>query len=190
MLSKDKSWDILEHGTFDISKIKDQVLKISQLADFNNNDRNMKYKVHRDTISKVLFDFPLTWAGENIESEIITDDLEVVELILPIIKELESFFDGKVGRVLLANLPAKKEIGQHRDSGYYLESVRRNHIPIINNDDVLCEVGSQSINMKSGHWYEINNNNPHYVKNNGDQDRYHLIIDILPKGVLNSGNII
>lgn len=189
MLKKDSSWDIIEHGIFDISEIKKEVLSIAIDENFNNNDRNLEYKVHRHTKSNVLYDFPLEWAGEEITSTISSDYPELVKSIQPMIKELEIFFDGKVGRVLLANLVAGKEIEKHKDGGYYLESVRRNHIPIITNESVVFQVGDKVVNMKPGTWYEINNNNLHYVKNGGDQDRYHLIIDILPKGVLNNGNI-
>ena len=189
MLKKDSSWDIIEHGFFNISYIKEEVLKIINDENFNNNDRNLEYKVHKNTKSNVLYDFPLDWSGEDIKSKRSDSYINLLNSIDPIIKSLETFFGGMVGRVLLANLVAGKEIEKHKDGGYYLESVRRNHIPIITNDDVIFEVGEKSINMKSGSWYEINNNNLHYVKNGGDQDRYHLIIDILPKGVLNNGNI-
>lgn len=189
MLKKDSSWDILEHGIFDISEIKNELISTGLGNSFNNNIRNLEYKVHQYTESNVLYDFPLNWAGEDISSRVSLDHPGLIKLVTPIVQNLESFFDGKVGRVLLANLLSGKEIGKHKDAGYYLESVRRNHIPIITNKDVVFQVGEKALNMKPGHWYEINNNNTHYVKNGGDQDRYHLIIDILPKGVLNNGNI-
>ena len=42
-----------------------------------------------------------------------------------------------------------------------------------------------TINMKEGICYEINNQLPHAAHNNSDLDRIHLIIDIMPYGMEN-----
>jgi aspartyl/asparaginyl beta-hydroxylase (cupin superfamily) len=58
-----------------------------------------------------------------------------------------------------------------------LEFCNRTHIPIKTNDNVLFTVAGETINMKEGEIWEFNNQKYHSVHNNGDEDRWHLIID-------------
>ena len=88
--------------------------------------------------------------------------------------------------VLLIKLKAKKNISIHFDSGDYLMSCRRNHIPIITSDNVFFGVGNEKIVMQAGECWEINNSRPHFVENNSEIDRVHLLIDIMPKSELTS----
>jgi hypothetical protein len=41
-----------------------------------------------------------------------------------------------------------------------------------------------TIHMKEGIWYEINNQLPHSVLNGSNVDRVHMIVDILPDEML------
>lgn len=45
-------------------------------------------------------------------------------------------------------------------------------------------VGDEKINMKSGECWEINNSRTHFVDNNSETDRVHLLIDIMPHSEL------
>ena len=114
------------------------------------------------------------------DAEVSTKDLRMLDAIEPLIRLLEDHHDGKRGRVLLVNLPAGEKIPMHQDSGIYLQLVHRNHIPIITNDKVMFGVGNSLMSMKENNAYEINNHKTHYVNNDSDFDRYHLIVDIIP----------
>jgi len=51
----------------------------------------------------------------------------------------------------------------------------------VTNDAVWFSVGSETINMREGQLYEINNRRLHSVENKGSDDRVHLILDfVLP----------
>ena len=76
------------------------------------------------------------------------------------------------------NLRAGKDIPKHLDAGDILMYAHRCHIPIITNNDVLFTVDNETIIMKQGEIYEINNSKLHSVNNNGNTNRYHLIVDI------------
>lgn len=88
------------------------------------------------------------------------------------------FNNYEIIRAVLVNLPAGKDIPKHLDAGDSLMYAHRCHIPIITNDDVLFTVDNETINMKQGEIYEINNSKLHSVDNKGTTDRYHLIVDI------------
>ena len=115
-------------------------------------------------------------------------DIELWQIIKPIVNYLESIIGGKMGKVVLINLPGNKEILKHQDSGDYLDIVRRFHIPIITNKNVYFQVGDEVKNMKAGECWEINNSKPHSVKNEGVENRVHLLIDVMPMIGVNSNN--
>lgn len=83
---------------------------------------------------------------------------------------------------ILTKLLPRSKIRRHRDQGKWLEAVHRIHMPVVTNPDVLFSVGETRINMKRGVFYEINNVLPHDAVNRSDEDRVHLIIDLLPPG--------
>jgi hypothetical protein len=185
MLKRDLDLEISDGILVDIYEIKSILTKRLEInGDIEvNNDRH-KFNTHSKTKSHLIYDFPLEWDGHtSLEATLFSEDREITEAVEPIVKQIEGYYDGKRGRVLLVNLPAGATIPEHRDSGTYLQTVRRNHVPIITNDNVIFRVGNSEINMKENYFYEINNHKTHYVENNGNQDRYHLIVDIF----LNNG---
>jgi aspartyl/asparaginyl beta-hydroxylase (cupin superfamily) len=101
-------------------------------------------------------------------------------MINPIIKDLELKHNGIRSNVLFIKLKAGHNISAHSDSGEYLLSSRRHHIPIITSDQTFFTVGSEKINMSEGECWEINNSRVHSVENSSKIDRVHLLIDIMP----------
>lgn len=84
-------------------------------------------------------------------------------------------------RASLVRLAAGCGIAEHRDMNFSLTHSHRIHLPIITNDEVWFTVGGESINLREGQLYEINNRRLHSVQNDGDEDRVHLILDyVLP----------
>lgn len=118
---------------------------------------------------------------------ITTDDSKLLELCTPIIKELEELYNGKVAMCGFNKLGPGCSMPLHRDqssgnepfSPYYYV-LRRFHIPIYTNEKAFIKVNGEHKHMKVGECWEFNNNHRHKVWNDGDTDRIHFIIDILP----------
>lgn len=148
---------------------------------FANPTRQVSFNVHQNTNTIFLTNTAQTklWNGIDPFDVGITNGY-FFDVAKPIIKELEQRFDSKVARSMLIRLPAGKNILPHPDSGHYLMSVHRCHIPVQTNPGVLFTVGETTINMEFGKGYEINNSRWHRVENNGTTDRVHLLIDLLP----------
>jgi hypothetical protein len=91
--------------------------------------------------------------------------------------------EGFLLKALLVKLFKKTEIPTHIDwANETLKVARRIHIPIITNPDCIFIVGDDSINLKEGEIWEVNNDKKkHSVHNNGDEDRVHLLIDWMEK---------
>lgn len=101
---------------------------------------------------------------------------------------IQIFGKGVIGTAVLINLPAGEKILEHTDSGLsFFKNTYRLHIPVQTNDKCYFTVGGETINMKKGELWEINNyEKKHSVDNDGDTDRVHLLIDYLrtEKGLL------
>lgn len=98
-----------------------------------------------------------------------------------ILESIIDSFNGQVTRVRLACLKAGFTIKPHVD--YDPSYISRFHIPIITNSDVSMFVQRDThvaeYTMPSdGRIYFFNSGLKHWVKNNSDQDRLHLIIDV------------
>lgn len=168
------------HGKFDVSAIADLVSTYSDEW-FENNDRQSLYEVHKETNSVFIYDHSNAWSlGDKYDLKVNDSQSRMAKLVSPIVETLESIHDGKVGKCIFIKMPPHKNVGEHRDSMDYLGAVRRHHIAIKTNEDVIFFVNKESKNMRVGECWEINNSLFHSVKNNGDSERIHLMIDILP----------
>jgi len=86
-------------------------------------------------------------------------------------------------RAQFALMPAHTEIKPHVDSGGYSTEGHRIHFVVQSNPDVsfgVCDSGSDCVrlNTDEGTVFELNNRLKHYVKNESDQDRIHLVVDV------------
>lgn len=181
MRKTQENFNFRKHSVYDISDIKNHILDFSDqwLLDTSRQDN---YKIHKDTVSYFVYRANLLWkSGESFSVNQESKDSKLIDLLEPIIKNLEEIHNGIRGMVLLIKLKAKENISIHFDSGDYLMLSRRNHIPIVTSDNVFFGVGDEKISMQSGECWEINNSRPHFVENNSDIDRVHLLIDIMPK---------
>jgi hypothetical protein len=136
-----------------------------------------------------VYESSIHWKPES-EPFVVTqesNDEQLLSLLEPIISHLEMLCDGVRAEVIITNLRGYNKIDLHMDHGPYLSKVRRHHVPLITSELVDFCVGSDKVNMKVGECWEINNNRPHSVQNNGNEDRIHVIIDIMPK--IEMGNI-
>jgi hypothetical protein len=170
---------------YDVSTIKTLVEKLQEEW-FLDTSRQDTMFVHRHTQSYILRKVSIVdWTkGSPLKQLDIKDDTEIWKETLLIIKDLEEMCEGVVSQALYINLPAKKTIPPHEDAGEYFFHVRRHHIPIITNPGVDFFIEGDTKNMKEGECWEINHSRTHAVFNEGDEDRIHLLIDIIPRKAL------
>jgi hypothetical protein len=168
------------HKKYDIQAIKTEVLKLEEewLKDTSRQDL---FAVHKETVTVFLTDYAFErglhkpYGGSIREPESV-----LYKLVEPIIKDLEKLHNGRAGRVIFPKLKAGKKIDGHIDNGDYLDVCRRHHIPIVTNDKVFFAIDQELLNMQEGECWEINNMRYHEVTNDGEKDRIHLLIDIMP----------
>lgn len=101
---------------------------------------------------------------------------------LPYIREILDAFRCPFGRTRIFKLMPGAGIGKHRDIGdevacFAFNQVRL-HIPIVTNPNVTFFVGTERIQMAPGRLYYVNFTKTHWVRNDGDQPRIHLVMDL------------
>ena len=178
------SFDFKYLDAIDVSKIIEN-LKTFTLEEWNKvSIRQNRFSAHKHT-----FSLPIIWdiksLRTNTKGKLNEYNYNKLEFNL-IENELTKIYQkhygkGKIFRVLLTKLKPLQQISTHRDRGKSLGIIKRIHIPLITNKDILFTVGGTTKNLKEGEIWEINNQNPHSVQNNSKEERVHLIIDYLPE---------
>jgi hypothetical protein len=105
------------------------------------------------------------------------------------LEDIINLFESKITRVRLACLKANFEIKPHVD--YDPSYITRYHIPIITNDNVKMYLERNNniieyVLPADGKIYFFNSGLKHWVKNNSDKDRLHLIVDVHGQQELNN----
>jgi hypothetical protein len=173
-------------ATVDIAKIKELINNLTEDDWLENTSRQTFFNNHSRTVTYFMVDYDLGWTSDaGYQPKILRPDSELWKAILPIVNLLEEYHDGRVGRVIIPKLLSGGTISAHRDSGEYLESVRRHHLPITTNENVFFAVDGEVVNMREGEIWEIHNNLIHEVENLSHEDRVHILIDIIPNKYLN-----
>ena len=84
----------------------------------------------------------------------------------------------KIGRIVIAKLKAGGIIGDHIDEGDYHKNYLRYHLVIDTNDKVIFTCEDEKQFMPQGTIWWFNNQVTHNVKNEGNTDRTHIVLDI------------
>lgn len=177
-------YELIQPSSFNfklISNINVEPLQIALSAitvdDWNEfTFRQDSYAVHAKTQTVPLI-FSEDFESENVQYRPLFKYFsEPLAVIGNIFREKIGF--GYITRAILVKLRANSVIPSHVDSGESLHICHRMHIPLITNPNCEFSVGNETINMKTGEVWEINNTNKvHSVNNLGTEDRVHLIVD-------------
>ncbi len=176
----------------DITAMKQLILDLPDEQWQSESFRQQRYEVHSDTQTiNLVFDpdfrhthptkLPALQMFEPSMRPALGDVADYYEQSSKGQALLEESGLGYFIRANLVRLKSGGEIAPHRDGNFSLVHSHRVHLPIITNDDVRFTVGSESIHLREGELYEINNRRTHSVQNAGAEDRVHLIMDyVLP----------
>lgn len=185
ILDKRDNWGIKKYHKISINSIKSEV---DNFIDewFLDTTRQATYTTHEQTQMYQLRFFNYYWDTNNPGYYKDVNSFKKQESI----KELQDIYDllekeyrGKVVRSELVNMFGNSRIRKHRDRTNMLFLCRRIHIPIKTNKDTIFMVNGEIESMAEGYIYEINNSKIHSVENKSNENRIHLIIDLLPDSI-------
>lgn len=84
---------------------------------------------------------------------------------------------GAFPRVMFARMAPGGVIHPHVDANPAALWPHKIHVPLTSNPAVVCFFGGEEHHFAEGQAVEVNNLGPHWVRNNGDTDRIHLIFE-------------
>jgi aspartyl/asparaginyl beta-hydroxylase (cupin superfamily) len=86
---------------------------------------------------------------------------------------------AELGRAKLVMLPAGRRVYPHIDRGEYYRVRDRYHLVIKSTAGSWLRAGDEEVTMQEGELWWFDNKAMHEAWNHGDQDRLHLIFDML-----------
>jgi hypothetical protein len=182
ILNKEDNWGINYFGIVKIDEIKKEVLGYIGEWLIDTSRQNF-YQTHEQTSMYQLKELDYLWnlndnitstSPNNFKSESANYEVE------KIYAKLESLVGGKVVRSEVINMLPQSRIRTHKDTSDLLYISRRFHVPIITNKDCKFIVEDVPYHLKEANLYELNNRKYHSVQNFSEENRIHLIIDVLP----------
>ena len=163
-----------------ISNLESLIPKINDPLWYQNTFRQELYDVHNQTLS-IVFKWSSN-SNEIVDKSIINYDIINTPLGIEITKQVEKiqkyYPNTSISKAMLAYLPPKGEILEHKDLGY-LKNIHRIHLPIITNSKCIFNIDGVDYFFKKGECFEFDNTRSHFVKNIGETPRIHLILDLL-----------
>lgn len=96
---------------------------------------------------------------------------------------LESFArsqNAQLGRARIVRLGPGKRVFRHIDRGEYYRVRDRYHLVLMSNGGSYLAAGDEHVSMREGELWRFDNKQPHEAANESNQDRIHLIFDLLP----------
>lgn len=172
---------IRDLGPVDIAPLKALMLRLSETA-WNREDarKENKFDCFHHTTKHVIFRFIKGNRDHRVHySNPIWDIWKAI--LLPVMEktiEPYGFVKPEYPKVMFARLAAGKKIAVHSDGAGSNLHTHKIHVPLITNPAAILTTNGESFHLEVGRAYEVNNIAAHGCRNQGDEDRIHLIFEI------------
>ena len=96
------------------------------------------------------------------------------------ITDVATALDADPGRAKIVCLPAGRKVYPHIDRGEYYRFRGRYHFILKSSAGSWMKSGDEEVRMREGELWWFDNDQMHEAENDGDEDRIHIIFDLLP----------
>lgn len=97
------------------------------------------------------------------------------------LREVAAALESELSRAKIVRLPAGRRVYSHIDRGEYYRLRNRYHLVLKSTRGSWLKAGDEETRMGEGELWWFDNDQPHEAFNDGDEDRIHMIFDLLPK---------
>lgn len=97
------------------------------------------------------------------------------------LEETAETLDCLLSRAKIVSLPAGKRVYPHIDRGEYYRLRGRYHFVLRSTAGSWLKAAEEEVRMKEGELWWFDNDQMHEAFNDGDEDRIHMIFDLLPR---------
>lgn len=109
-----------------------------------------------------------------------TTGSEAFPLARAFITDVATQLDADLSRAKIVCLPAGRRVYPHIDRGEYYRFRGRYHLVLKSSAGSWLKAGDEEIRMREGELWWFDNDQMHEAFNDGDEDRIHIIFDLLP----------
>lgn len=174
-----KTPTVRELGTVDITALRAAVLAIpDDVWAAENAGKPNRFEALGATRHIVFrfIDSPRDWRGSH-DRPAWTRWRDLLAPVLAQAVRGYGYARGVFPRVMLASMPPGGVIHPHIDANPAAKWPHKVHVPIATNPGVVSFFGGEERHFRVGEAVEVNNLGPHWVRNDGDRDRIHLIFE-------------
>ncbi len=174
-----KTMGIRQLGPVDIVALRAAVLAIPEaIWDAENADKPNRFEALGATRHIVFrfIDSLRDWRGAH-DCPAWARWRDLLEPVLSQAVRDYGYARGVFPRVMLARMPPGGVIHPHVDANPAAKWPHKIHVPLTTNPGVVSFFGGEEHGFPEGEAVEVNNLGPHWVRNDGDADRIHLIFE-------------
>jgi hypothetical protein len=166
-------------GPVDIVALRDAVLAIPEdVLAAENAAKPNKFEV-LDTTRHIVFRFvdsPRDWRASHDRPAWAAWRSRLEPVLSRAVRDY-GYARGVFPRVMLARMPAGGVIHPHIDANPAAKWPHKIHVPLTTNPRVVSFFGGAEHHFAVGEAVEVDNLGPHWVRNDGETDRIHLIFE-------------
>lgn len=166
-------------GLVDIAALRADVLAIPETVwEAENAAKPNRFEV-LDQTRHVVFRFidsPRDWRGSHDRPAWAAWRGKLEPVMAQAVRDY-GYAHGVFPRVMLARMPPGGVIHPHIDANPAAKWPHKIHVPLTTNPGVVCFFGGDEHHFPPGHAVEVDNLGPHWVRNDGDTSRIHLIFE-------------
>ena len=174
-----KTETLRQLGPVDVSALRTAVLTIPEAVwESENAGKPNRFEV-LDEIQHIVFRFiddPRDWRHSH-DRAAWRQWRDLLEPVLAQAVGDYGYARGVFPRGMLARMRPGAVIHPHIDANPAAKWPHKIHVPLTTNADVVSFFGGDEHYLPPGEAVEVNNLGPHWVCNNGDTDRIHLIFE-------------
>jgi hypothetical protein len=147
--------------------------------------RQQKIKVQREALAIPLRGLRKSAIGgrkrRDVHASRWTTGSERFPLACHFLSDIAEAQDALLGRAKIVCLPAGRRVYPHIDRGEYYAVRDRYHLVLRSTAGSWLKAGDEAVRMQQGELWWFDNKQLHEAFNDGDQDRIHMIFDLLPR---------
>lgn len=174
-----KTTGVRRLGPVDISALQPAVLAIPESVwEAENASKPNRFEV-LDATRHIVFRFinsPRDWRGDHDRPAWAQWRTQLEPVLQQAVRDY-GYRRGVFPRVMLARMPAGGIIHPHIDANPAAKWPHKIHLPLTTNPGVISFFGGETHRFPVGEAVEVDNLGPHWVRNDGETDRIHLIFE-------------
>ena len=166
-------------GAVDIAALRDAVLAIPEAVWAAENAAKPNRFEVLDATRHIVFRFvdsPRDWRGSHDRPAWPSWRRDLEPVLAQAVADY-GYARGVFPRVMLARMPAGGVIHPHIDANPAAKWPHKIHVPLTTNPGVVSFFGGTEHHLPVGEAVEVDNLGPHWVRNDGETDRIHLIFE-------------